>query len=217
MENEGVISMIIAVDFDGTLFEDEFPEIGEPITSVIEVIKILKKFGHKIILWTCRCGDDLQAAINACYDAGIQFDAINENLPEQIEKYNNDCRKISADIYIDDKSLDPQLINKLRILEMKSKRSKACDISAKTKLIVWNRDGGKCILCESSVAMPNAHYIPRSKGGLGIEQNVVTLCIGCHFKLDQTIQRKELLKEVKEHLDKHYPDFTDEQRIYKKG
>ena len=72
---------------------------------------------------------------------------------------------------------------------MKSKRSKACDILQKVKEAVWERDGHRCIICHSRIAMPNAHFIPRSKGGLGIEENIVTLCTNfseckCHYKFD---------------------------------
>lgn len=99
---------------------------------------------------------------------------------------------------------------------MKSKRSKATDISKKVKEEVWNRDNGKCILCKSSNAFPNAHYIPRSNGGLGIPENIVTLCINCHYRLDHTTERKELLERVKRYLDRFYKDFTDEMRKYRK-
>lgn len=100
---------------------------------------------------------------------------------------------------------------------MQSKRSKACDIPKKVKEAVWKRDGEKCVLCGNVEAMPNAHFVPRSKGGLGIEQNIVTLCSGCHFDLDQTPRRRGLLRRVKSYLDLFYPDFPDEDRRYKKG
>ena len=87
---------------------------------------------------------------------------------------------------------------------MKSKRSKACDISQKVKKRVFERDEGRCIICGSYSAMPNAHYIPRSKGGLGIEENVVTLCLDCHRKLDQSSQRKEMLSYIKAYLKGYY-------------
>ena len=69
---------------------------------------------------------------------------------------------------------------------MKTRRSKACDISQKVKQRVWERDNGCCVICGNNYnVMPNAHYIPRSKGGLGIEENVfkiicssvVSICI----------------------------------------
>ena len=67
---------------------------------------------------------------------------------------------------------------------MKSRRSKATDISHKVKNKVWERDNHCCILCGNPNAMPNAHYISRANGGLGIEQNIVTLCQNCHNKYD---------------------------------
>ena len=99
---------------------------------------------------------------------------------------------------------------------MKSKRSKATDISSLVKRIVWMRDHERCIFCGSHSAMPNAHYIPRSKGGLGIEQNIITACMDCHRQLDQSTDRKMMLKIVKKYLDRHYPGVEDEERIYHK-
>lgn len=99
---------------------------------------------------------------------------------------------------------------------MKSKRSRACDITAKVKRAVWERDGHRCIICGSSSAMPNAHYIPRSKGGLGIEQNIVTLCQNCHYMTDQSINRPYYLAFIKAYLEKHYPGFSDRERVYRK-
>lgn len=99
---------------------------------------------------------------------------------------------------------------------MKSKRSKACNISQKVKEAVWERDNHRCILCGNQNAMPNAHYIPRSKGGLGIEQNVVTLCFDCHRRLDQTSERPNLLISVGHYLELKYPGFQDKDRVYNK-
>jgi len=99
---------------------------------------------------------------------------------------------------------------------MKSKRTKALAISQKVKKTVYDRDGGRCVLCGSIYGLPEAHYIPRSRGGLGIEQNIVTLCRDCHRRLDQTTQREELLERVKAHLEIWYPGFPDTDRVYKK-
>lgn len=99
---------------------------------------------------------------------------------------------------------------------MRSKRTKALDISQKVKEAVWERDRGRCILCGSSRAMPNAHYISRAQGGLGIEQNIVTLCFDCHRRTDQSTERQELLSSIRRYLDRHYPDFKDENRRYRK-
>lgn len=97
-----------------------------------------------------------------------------------------------------------------------NRRTKELTISKKVKMTVWERDRHRCILCGSPSAMPNAHYISRAKSGLGIEQNIVTLCMDCHRRLDQTTERKELLNKVKHYLDRFYPNFTDDMRRYKK-
>ena len=96
------------------------------------------------------------------------------------------------------------------------KRTKALDILKSVKDKVWERDNHRCIICGSSQAMPNAHYISRAKGGLGIKENIVTLCQKCHHEFDNTFKRKELGKYIRVYLDILYPDFTDEDRRYKK-
>ena len=98
--------MIIAVDFDGTLCKESFPYIGEPNQDIIDYIKMLKASGDKIILWTCRYGKQLKQAIKWCKEQGIEFDAINDNIKEQKKLYHNNCRKVYADIYIDDKAIN---------------------------------------------------------------------------------------------------------------
>jgi len=67
---------------------------------------------------------------------------------------------------------------------MKSRRTKALEIPQKVKRAVWKRDGERCILCGSPHAAPEAHYVPRSAGGLGVEENIVTLCRSCHDAYD---------------------------------
>lgn len=98
----------------------------------------------------------------------------------------------------------------------KSKRAKACDISKKVKDAVWERDHHRCILCGSTVAMPNAHYIPRSHGGLGVEKNVVTLCWECHREYDQTTRRKDLQVAIREYLQSKYDAWNEEDLIYRR-
>lgn len=95
---------IIAIDFDGTIFETEYPKILRPILPVIEMAKARKVAGDKLILWTCREGPELEAAIQACREEGLEFDAVNDNLPELKEKWQNNPRKIAADEYWDDKN-----------------------------------------------------------------------------------------------------------------
>lgn len=106
--------MIIAVDFDGTLCANAWPEIGAPRSGVIDYVKRQKAGGSKLILWTNRTGERLDAAVNWCAEQGISFDAVNENLPEIIEKFSGDTRKIFADVYLDDKAVLPDSVEKQR-------------------------------------------------------------------------------------------------------
>ena len=99
---------------------------------------------------------------------------------------------------------------------MKSKRAKACDITKKVKDRVWERDGGKCIICGSRYAMPNSHYIRRSKGGKGIEENVVTMCQRCHMMYDQGIDWESIASYTEKYLRSKYPDWNPEKLVYKK-
>lgn len=109
---------IYAVDFDGTLnLADTYPELGEPNTELIEFLKERRAAGDKIIMWTCREGELLKAAVKYCNNYGLFFHAVNENLPENIAYFSNNCRKVWAHHYIDDKnmisSLTPEQIREL--------------------------------------------------------------------------------------------------------
>lgn len=99
---------IIAVDFDKTLSMAKWPEVGEPNVELFEHLIQQKVAGNRIILWSCRTGEILDAAVEFCRENGLEFDAVNENLPELIEQYGNNCRKISADYYIDDKAINAE-------------------------------------------------------------------------------------------------------------
>lgn len=96
--------IVIAVDFDGVLCEDCYPKIGKADDRLINEFIERRKEGDKLILWTCRRGIYLNNAIAWCRKRGLEFDAINENLPEYIEKYRGDTRKVFADIYVDDRN-----------------------------------------------------------------------------------------------------------------
>lgn len=96
---------ILAVDFDGTLVENKFPNIGAPDWVISKVVKAYQEQGWKIILWTCRTDDMLQEAVDFCANTlGIQFDAVNQNLPEVQQFYGGDTRKVFANMYLDDRS-----------------------------------------------------------------------------------------------------------------
>lgn len=97
---------IIAVDFDGTLCENKWPEIGTPNEELIEYLRDRKKNGDKLILWTCRVDNMLREAVEWCKEKELIFDAVNENLPEIVKNFGSDTRKIFANEYIDDRNID---------------------------------------------------------------------------------------------------------------
>jgi len=97
-------SLTIAVDFDGTIVENRFPEIGKPILFAFESLKKLQDEGHRLILWTYRSGVRLEEAVDFCAKNGLKFYAVNKSYPEE-EFDNTISRKILADIFIDDRNL----------------------------------------------------------------------------------------------------------------
>ena len=97
--------MTIAVDFDGTIVEHEYPKIGKPIQFAIDVLKKLQyEDHHMLILWTVREGTLLDEAVEYCKNKGLEFYAVNKNFPEETLEPGI-SRKIVADIYIDDRNL----------------------------------------------------------------------------------------------------------------
>ena len=100
---------IYAVDFDGTLSKGKWPDTGEPNIDLFNYLIRQRIIGNKVILWTNRNGEHLKTAIAFCRIYGLEFDAVNENLPEMIEAYKSDSRKVSADFYIDDRAVHPEV------------------------------------------------------------------------------------------------------------
>ena len=100
---------------------------------------------------------------------------------------------------------------------MGRKRTKALDISPAVKKAVWERDGGHCIICGRHEAAPNAHFIARSQGGLGIEQNIVTLCMDCHNRYDNSEARKWYRTAIRHYLMSKYPGWDEKELYYTKG
>lgn len=97
--------LILAIDFDGTICELSFPEVGKMKPEADKYINLLFDEGHEIIINTCRSGVYEGLAETFLKEKGIHYDFINSNMPHLIEQYQQDCRKISADIYVDDKCL----------------------------------------------------------------------------------------------------------------
>jgi hypothetical protein len=93
--------IVLAIDADGTIFDDRYPKIGEAKTGAIHALNTLHDAGFCIIINTCRVGkyeDDLREWLK---EKNVKYCRINENCPILIEKYGTDTRKISADLYID--------------------------------------------------------------------------------------------------------------------
>lgn len=93
--------------------------------------------------------------------------------------------------------------------------TKACGIPPAVKREVYERDGGRCILC-GAPGFPNAHFIPRARGGLGSPWNIVTLCPECHREYDNGPCRKALEAEIRAYLTRICPGWDENTLIYRK-
>lgn len=101
--------MTIAVDFDGTIVTHAYPAIGKELPGAIDTLKRLQSEGHRLILWTVREGKLLDEAVEYCRNRGLEFFSVNENytgeIPQTSDGDRTACRKLNADIYIDDRNL----------------------------------------------------------------------------------------------------------------
>ncbi len=98
--------MVIAVDFDGTIVENRYPEIGMERPFATETLRMLIRDHHQLILWTVREGRPLEEAVEWCRRRGVEFWAINKDFPEEdVEKNKHFSRKIKADCFIDDSAV----------------------------------------------------------------------------------------------------------------
>ena len=105
------------------------------------------------------------------------------------------------------------------------KDTKARDFDRKAKMAISERDSIEgwpcCVYCGCAAPAPlawsNAHFIARSQGGLGIPENGLTLCPGCHSRYDQTENRKHMRGYFRAYLEKHYENWSEEALIYRKG
>ena len=123
----GLVHRIVAVDFDGTLCENCFPDCGKEIkvnyklkngeiisVTLIDILRFLQVNGHQLILFTCRQGEALINAVKWCKERHLEFDAVNDDVeatylwyaPTEQDKANLSAkRKIFAHVYIDDRNL----------------------------------------------------------------------------------------------------------------
>ena len=97
-------SLLIAVDFDGTVVEDRYPAIGKPLPFALETLKMLQNDGHRLILWTYRHGTKLDEAVAFLTEQGVPPYAVNRSYPEEAGHPEDVSRKIYADLFIDDRN-----------------------------------------------------------------------------------------------------------------
>ncbi|GHU77825.1 hypothetical protein AGMMS49992_26850 [Clostridia bacterium] len=96
---------VIAIDFDGTLCSDAYPDIGNAREAIIKLAKEAQRYGANIVLWTCREGDLLNEALTWCKKHGLQFAAVNDNIPARKAFWGNNTRKVGYDEIWDDRAV----------------------------------------------------------------------------------------------------------------
>ena len=101
--------MLIAVDFDGTIVEHRYPEIGPEIPFAIQTLRMLQKEGHRLVLWSVREGKLLEDAVDFCRERGLEFYSVNSNYTEEQTDHQNFSRKLKADVFIDDRNVGGML------------------------------------------------------------------------------------------------------------
>lgn len=121
---------IIAMDYDGTLALNSYPQAGDPNWPVINKALAEQAAGAKLILWTCREGDELAIALDACASRGLHIAAVNDNLPEMQQFFGNNPRKIFGNEYWDDRAVNPT-VDAVEVV-----RCRECD---------WRDEDGDCV------------------------------------------------------------------------
>ena len=95
----------LAIDFDGTIVDDAYPNIGKAKLFAFDTLKKLQGEGYRLILWTYRSGDKLKDAVDFCKQNGIEFYAVNSSFEGEVFDHETQSRKIDADLFIDDRNL----------------------------------------------------------------------------------------------------------------
>ena len=125
---------ILAVDFDGTIVEHRYPDIGPPIEGALPCLRLLKREGVMLILWTCRQGERLREAVEWCKAQGIEFDAVNEDCAQTLQafagKYDGTNYKIYGDRYIDDRNIGEPVDKRKWIEVLREMRQVAKELAA---------------------------------------------------------------------------------------
>ena len=95
---------VVCCDFDGTIVEHKFPDIGRLLPGAIAVLKEIKSAGHQLVIWTCRENRYKEEAVAFLVSQGVKPDAVNQNVID-VAPDNKDPRKVFGNIYIDDRNL----------------------------------------------------------------------------------------------------------------
>ncbi|MEM9326391.1 MAG: hydrolase [Bacteroidota bacterium] len=96
-------SRLIAVDFDGTIVEDAYPDIGREMPFAFDTLRLLQSDGHRLVLWTVRSGERLAEAVEFCKKNGVEFYAVNQNF--EGEEEGSSSRKLNVEIFVDDRNV----------------------------------------------------------------------------------------------------------------
>lgn len=136
--------MKIAIDFDGTIVEDAYPDIGKPMLFAFETLRELQKQKHQLILWTYRSGNELEEAVEFCRRYGIEFYAVNQSYPEEVFE-SGISRKIHAHVFIDDRNIGgfPGWSDIWQMLNQLDSREVPATSPGKQKPGFWQRMIGK--------------------------------------------------------------------------
>ena len=152
-------------------------------------------------------------------DLSKSFNPVPKEKPKEekqltkVEKKTSEGKKSKA------KKTKTTKKKKTAIKGKKHKQTKEKEIPKKVKEAVWKRDKHRCIFCKKEVDVfyANAHFIPRSAGGLGIEENIFTACEECHREQDNGKKTKEYDQKAKKYLKSIYgSNWNIEKLIYKK-
>ena len=183
--------MIIAVDFDGTLYEgpDQWPGMGKPNETLIKHLIYRRMNGDKIILWTSRGNanpehNDLDKAVEWCRNQGLEFDAVNDNLPEIKDQfYGYNTRKIVADVYIDDKALNAAVYLHHYATEE--------DLNEQINLVKYYT--GEFEYTDFEVRCPRCGHVEKLHNAPKLKISLRVACPNCHEQFDYKPEDKDLM------------------------
>ena len=103
----------VAVDIDGTLFIGDYtyPSLGTPNVVLIDILNRFREHGGIVVIWSLRektspLGDILTPALEYLKLCGLTWDYVNENIPSEVRKFNDDPRKVACTYYVDDRNID---------------------------------------------------------------------------------------------------------------